>query len=788
MAKGVDGADNVVNAQAAVQESLADIADAEADLGRARRDAAREYADALDAVKDAQRDAADAEAELGRTRRDAARDYADALQGVRDAQDRLSEAQQDMAEVAAKGLNGGAAAASAYQKAMDELPPSAQKFVRYMRDEFLPMWKSVRVAAADALLPRAEKALRALSPLVKPIKTIVKDTAAVLGDLMVKAAELVSSPAWQSDLLLIGKNNAKYIGMFGDAVINLLDPLKDILVVIGDGEDSLLGRFAAWTEGLTENTAATVKAKRANGDLAAFFKKTGDVLAQWGRIIGNISKGLFNIGRDSAPAGKALTDSLETATEDFVTWTEEHSQQIKDFFTDLVPVVETVGGILLDVFKILGGIMSNPDNLRMVTALRDDLVPALDRMVDAFQNSGGGQKLVDIIVDLADTITSLIESGAFGHFLDTLGAIVGFLKDMSANPIGQKVFAVLFTLAGIVAPLGLAAGWLIKIASAAQKLSKVTGLSKVIGYLSTLTGLGVGAGGVGAGGVGGAGKPGSTGGGGTPPVVAAPGTKVPGKAPTKVPGKLGGKLGSLGGKVGKFGGKLLGGGLIGIGQGGLLTWENSTDDKGNPFKSEADYAAYMQKKYGSKWGSPSKPGSGALLPGKTGKNYMFTAPKVDKSWWQTGWDSTAGFFKGLWDGLVSWYHKADGWWDENVLNPVKDFFGIHSPSTVFAAIGGDIVAGFIEGLASMPGKIATWITGIGASLSTGVDDVQDVVGGEVGRRAAAGQRQTGRSHHQGRVVLHRRTGDKVVTGWAKVKTSGTRSGAAARKRATGKVG
>lgn len=65
---------------------------------------------------------------------------------------------------------------------------------------------------------------------------------------------------------------------------------------------------------------------------------------------------------------------------------------------------------------------------------------------------------------------------------------------------------------------------------------------------------------------------------------------------------------------------------------------------------------------------------------------------------EIGADAIAGFFKGIVDAL----RNVGKWLKENVVDPVvkwvKDLFGIHSPSTVFAEIGGFIVEGFYQGI------------------------------------------------------------------------------------------
>ena len=64
---------------------------------------------------------------------------------------------------------------------------------------------------------------------------------------------------------------------------------------------------------------------------------------------------------------------------------------------------------------------------------------------------------------------------------------------------------------------------------------------------------------------------------------------------------------------------------------------------------------------------------------------------------------------GLKDGIVGAVKGIGHWIKSNLIDPVvnavKSFFGIHSPSTVFAEIGGHLVGGLFKGLATTSGTV-----------------------------------------------------------------------------------
>ena len=76
---------------------------------------------------------------------------------------------------------------------------------------------------------------------------------------------------------------------------------------------------------------------------------------------------------------------------------------------------------------------------------------------------------------------------------------------------------------------------------------------------------------------------------------------------------------------------------------------------------------------------------------------------------ECGGNVVAGIFKGIKDAIVG----IATWIKENIFDPfitgVKNVFGIHSPSTVMAEIGGFLIDGLLEGLINGVKGIGTWI-------------------------------------------------------------------------------
>ena len=81
----------------------------------------------------------------------------------------------------------------------------------------------------------------------------------------------------------------------------------------------------------------------------------------------------------------------------------------------------------------------------------------------------------------------------------------------------------------------------------------------------------------------------------------------------------------------------------------------------------------------------------------------------------------ANLLHGLWEGIsgaASWLWEKVSGWASSLVSGIKDFFGIHSPSTVFAEIGGNMAdgvgVGFTDNMGGVEGNMTAAMGGAGA--------------------------------------------------------------------------
>lgn len=94
------------------------------------------------------------------------------------------------------------------------------------------------------------------------------------------------------------------------------------------------------------------------------------------------------------------------------------------------------------------------------------------------------------------------------------------------------------------------------------------------------------------------------------------------------------------------------------------------------------------------------------------------------NWWHDNAIQDGEFtLQGLLDGMLNIVKNIGTWIKEHIFDPFiqgfKNAFGIHSPSTVMAEMGGFLLEGLFQGLANIGDKIKSW----GSSLINGIKNV-----------------------------------------------------------------
>jgi phage-related protein len=431
---GVEGTDAVRSASEDLANARKDEAGAARDVADARReeaqtaeDNARRIQDAQDGVADSLRGVADAQRGVA----DAQRNLADAHQRLADAQQKLRDELKQQKDGLDKIPAAAAAAATAvdnFKAAMAKLGPEQRKFVNTilgMRDEF----QKFRNAIAEPLFERLNTALENFvnGGLLDVLQTGLEGTAAALGDTAIKASELSGDPIFKKSFGDAMSYNNEAIGHFGGAAVDL----ADAFVQVADAAGPLFVKFSKWVGSVADGWDKTLRLKNSTGELSDTINTAGDRVSEfWGlakqlwrtlMILGGAANDAANEFKwfdDEGRARKGYIPSLTESLKDFNNKldTTQGRESLFDRFTQSLKNLNAAGGAIKTVFQPFIDMGSDP---QIATAF-DTIAKS-----DAFDRLGATAgdavpELADLVVNIADFLAALSESGSIDHFLNIM--------------------------------------------------------------------------------------------------------------------------------------------------------------------------------------------------------------------------------------------------------------------------------------------------------------------------------------------------------------------------------
>lgn len=96
-----------------------------------------------------------------------------------------------------------------------------------------------------------------------------------------------------------------------------------------------------------------------------------------------------------------------------------------------------------------------------------------------------------------------------------------------------------------------------------------------------------------------------------------------------------------------------------------------------------------------------------------------------------GMNGVAGLFKGISDALLGIGTWLKTQLVDPIVNDIKEFLGIHSPSTVFAEIGMNLILGLLQGISETWGQIPTFfstvLTALESTIGTAWTSIKETV-------------------------------------------------------------
>lgn len=421
----------------------------------------------------------------------------EAIKRQLDAERELQRAREDAARKNSTG------AIDAYQNALENLSPPAREFVNFMVNEFIPALKKLRDAAAAGLFPELIPQLRRLKDELFPVlEPLFFNLAQSVGKAVKSIVDSILDAENISDLKAVFDQAGYVVEGFGKVAGNVYDSFLSIIV----GADSQTRRFVDFLTKKTGEFAKFLDTKQASGELDAFFKKTGDIAAQWGSILGNVFSGIVNIVRANfTPGGGAyiLLDWFEKATAGFEKFSGsvEGQAKLSEYFKAVSTNAKSILSTLWAFIKVILKAGADP-NVKVFWDTLKNAVPSLQSLLT--QLNAGGPALANFIVAFMKFLEVTLSTGAIQTFWNVLTSALTTLTNILSDPAMKKFFdagakiLAFFSAVGIIMQIAgfafkVVAGAVLQLVAVFEKLKLVFTVVQTGFYaLSAATGIAVG--------------------------------------------------------------------------------------------------------------------------------------------------------------------------------------------------------------------------------------------------------------------------------------------------------
>lgn len=376
---------------------------------------------------------------------------------------------------AVKVLSDPTAKAEEVAEALKGLSQPAREFAQTLAD-MKPLSDRLRASAAEGLLPGLNRGLRELATLAPLAGSVLKGTGRVLGQVAEDGARMVASGPFAADFQLIAARNNVLLDKVGHALLNIVDALRHVMVAAGPMVNMLSDMALRASEFLQHQAGIG----RESGRMEAFFTRSVATMKQWGRIIRDITVGLFHIFKQGTSMGDSLVATLERGSAEFRAWTSSVSgrNSIAEWFAEARPVLTELGDLMRDLVMMFGRVAKDgqSDLAGVIRLIRTEFLPALEALLTGLNEGEMGEGLVK----LAAGVSKWMNFASFQPLIDGLNlvawAVNAVMNATEAHPVFSAM-ATSVTAAGLaLATLGVAA-----------KATGITALMKAFGEKGAIT-------------------------------------------------------------------------------------------------------------------------------------------------------------------------------------------------------------------------------------------------------------------------------------------------------------
>lgn len=354
-------------------------------------------------------------------------------------------------------------------EAFEGLTDSTKEFVREM-EKLKPLARGLQAELQEGLFEGVLEALRIAKPLLNDFVGPLRQTSEVLGDISVYAAE--TGKVMSGDLNRALANNNLILRAMGESGVDLAAALVDILVTA----QPMVLVFAKGMRVLSATARSFIANAQASGELADFMKLAGGNLRVMLRLSENLGRILLSTFRAALPFGTLLLMQLERVSGRIAEMAsgERGQKSLKAFFEGAMPAIHEFGLLMAALGREFVKLASQPGLALVLRTIREELVPALGKMI-AKVTEEFGPVLVVTLTQIAGLFAVLAsESGPLNNLVFTVGALAGWLAQVAADhPRLLRFVSAIFLLEAALS-----------IAAVQGFLFRMSGLGAVIGAVT----------------------------------------------------------------------------------------------------------------------------------------------------------------------------------------------------------------------------------------------------------------------------------------------------------------
>lgn len=400
------------------------------------------------------RRSADRAKDLAKQREEADKKGLIGTEQVTGAQENLTEAERNLLKVQrdhAQAIAEIKSSANGANTAMSKLSKEAQRFVRYIAS-IRPELDKLKASAGRDLFPQLEKAIDNLVKNLFPaLNPILRKTGDALGYFAVQLSKTLTLPQ-NIDIIkrVFGETNVQVIRNFGDAFANVTQGMLYVL----DAARPITLELSEWAKNSSATWAALKGVENTTGTLSIKFQTAAEYFKQIKTVLGQVAGGIGALGKAAAPSGLMILKAFGGAFEKLENYAKsrEGVATLGYQFEQIGKNVIAIGGFLTDLLKLLFRMGADPAVERFFTRLRNEGVPAFEKMVAAF--SEASPFVEEFVIQFIKMIATFTESGGIENFFKILGKALEVVNSIFSNETVQKVFLFLAALKGVTLALG----------------------------------------------------------------------------------------------------------------------------------------------------------------------------------------------------------------------------------------------------------------------------------------------------------------------------------------------